>query len=97
MGPYTRQAVAEQRAAAATRPDPDAGRRLYEQIGALYQAATEAGTVLTGDGCAHDDRYEQELADFLATVREVARTARTPAGEALATAIRRYERDRTGA
>jgi len=101
MGPYTREALAEHRTAMRPCPaDADAERRLYEQIGALYLLAEEADAFFaakTGMQGDEDGTMQQQFADFLATVHEVARTARTPIGEALATATRRYERDRTGA
>jgi hypothetical protein len=72
---------------------PGAGERsreLYEQVGTLYRSVER-------DQEGHGDiGYVDEMADFLATV---ARALAAPSGataHALATALRRFEADRTG-
>lgn len=76
--------VPEQR----TTPDPDAVRRLYEQIGTLYGLAESVASEHNDDGAV------QEVADFLDTVR---RAVRSPGGQtaaALRLALHRYEHAR---
>lgn len=72
--------------------DPDVARKLYEQIGALY------ARLQLGDEGLGDEGGVEEFADFLATVREALRTCASGSRAiALAAALYRYERDRSGA
>ena len=96
MGPYTRKLLTEQRAAVHIVVEPeradggpplaDRTRQLYEQVGTLYEFMDDTG----GQG-------EGQLADFLGTVRRALASPGGPSARALTEALRRYERDRTGA
>lgn len=73
----------------------DESRRLYEQIGTLYYALSEADSFNIGGGGS-----VESFADLLATVLKVAEVGRnidrTDRSLALHVAIRRYEAERTG-
>lgn len=70
----------------------DESRRLYEQIGALYYAMSEADAYnINGSGSV------ESFADLLDTVQSALALGHfSDLHNALGTAIRRYERDRTG-
>jgi hypothetical protein len=107
MGPYTRQALDEHRAAAESGahvvgprgPRAELTLHFYETVGVLYAAAEHSDlerqreTGLQGD---EDGTAVQTFAELLHDVRVALASPGGPTALALTEALRRYERDRTG-
>lgn len=76
--------------------DPDLVRKLYEQIGTLYEVIQSAEPRTIKMASDDETRGVQEFTDFLATVHRMLRNPQGPTAQALRLALHRYEHSRTG-
>lgn len=103
MGPYTRQVLDEQRASGpvfvagpretGNRPRPELAQHFHKTVGTLH------GRLQLGDEYAIGSIEEQGVEAFAELLHDVRVALASPGGPtalALADALRRYERDRTG-
>lgn len=77
--------------------DPDLTRRLFEQVGTLYEVIESAEPRTIKMASDDETRGVQELADFLDTVGRALRNPQGGTAQALRLALHRYEHSRAGA
>jgi hypothetical protein len=81
-------------ATARVSPNPDTTRRLFEQLGTLYDRAQLADDYTTRSEQAEHGAAVQELAAFVDTVRRALRHPQGATAQALRLALHRYEHAR---